>query len=225
MKAYKYLFLPMIFFVTSCYIYRPYTEKEEEEKISKPVEGSIRAKTLLDGSDKPGTPVSKQKAEKEKQKNMSSEESGAQERKQKEKEEQRQNQEQGPNKEQTQNKEQNQNSLSNLDGSVSANPKSNQSVKGGELVVTEKGIKGKLQPNKYFKIMALGKQYKIQVDKWEGDTLISHKLRQPKKQYKFHMNDIEEETILERRFSKPISDVLTVGAYVAGGAAVLLLVL
>jgi len=87
------------------------------------------------------------------------------------------------------------------------------------------GIKDKLQPNKYYKITALDHQYKIQVDKWEGDTLVSHKIRNPEKVYKHHMNDIAEDAILERRFSKPFSDLFTIGAYASGALVVLLLVL
>lgn len=86
-------------------------------------------------------------------------------------------------------------------------------------------IKIKIQPNQYYKITAEEKQYKIQADQWEGDTLVSHILRKPKKILRFHKDQIEEESLLERRFSKPFSDLFTVGAYVVGGAVVLLLVL
>src|SRR5690606_35977931 len=86
-------------------------------------------------------------------------------------------------------------------------------------------IKIKIQPTKYYKITVEEKQYKIQADQWEEDTLVSHILRKPEKVLRFHKDQIDEEALLERRFSKPFSDLFTVGAYVAGGAAVLLLVL
>jgi len=86
-------------------------------------------------------------------------------------------------------------------------------------------LKSKIQPNKYYKISVQERQYKIQADQWEGDTLISHIIRKPKKVLKFHQNQIDEELLEERRFSKPYSDLITVGSYVAAGAAVLLLVL
>jgi len=94
-----------------------------------------------------------------------------------------------------------------------------------ETVTTEKTIKEKLQENRFYKITAREKQYKIQVDKWDGDSLVSHKIRRPEKQLKFHKDEIDEETILERRFSRPFSDLFTVGAYAAGAAVVLLIVL
>lgn len=86
-------------------------------------------------------------------------------------------------------------------------------------------LKSKIQPNKYYKISVQERQYKIQADQWEGDTLVSHIIRKPKKVLKFHQNQIDEETLEERIFSKPYSDLITVGSYVAAGAAVLLLVL
>ena len=55
--------------------------------------------------------------------------------------------------------------------------------------------------------------------------MVSHIIRKPQKEVKLHKDEINEELILERRFSKPFSDLFTVGAYAAGAAAVLLIVL
>lgn len=88
-----------------------------------------------------------------------------------------------------------------------------------------KGIKAKILAGNYYKITVEEREYKIQADQWEGDTLVSHILRKPKRVLKFHENQIDEELIKERIFSKPYSDVITVGSYAAGGAAILLLVL
>ena len=97
------------------------------------------------------------------------------------------------------------------------------SSKGNEMPM---GIlKTKIKPNKYYKIKVEENWYKIQADQWEGDTLVSHILRKPKKVLRFHENQIDEEALEERRFSKSYSDLFTIGAYVAGGAAVLLLLL
>lgn len=87
------------------------------------------------------------------------------------------------------------------------------------------GLKAKIIAGNYYKITAEEREYKIQADQWEGDTLVSHILRKPKKVLKFHENQIDEELVKERVFSKPYSDVITVGSYAAGGAAILLLLL
>lgn len=203
MKTNKYLLFPMILLLTSCYIYKPYTEKDVEETVnnnnSQVVPKSIReeSKGFNQRQDQTMSPAQIEMMEK------------------KEKEiENQKNQEK-------------MNSSSSKPGGESDKSKrgSMNNIKNEESKPKEAGIKGKLQPNKYYKITALDHQYKIQVDKWEGDTLISHKIRKPSKQYKFHINDIQEDAILERRFSKPFSDLFTVGAYASGAAIVLLLIL
>lgn len=211
MKKYTYILLPVIFLLTSCYIYKPYSEKSEED-LSKQQNNLLMTPKSIRVENSSDKAVEKNK---QAQGGMSQEESEAQKRKEKEMERQKLENEKGN---ESQNK-------------FSSDPES-KSKSGGKVTKTseepkvrEIGIKGKLQPNKYYKITALGNQYKIQVDKWEGDTLVSHKIRQPKKQFKFHKNDIEEEMILERRFSKPFSDLFTVGAYASGAAILLLLIL
>jgi len=85
-------------------------------------------------------------------------------------------------------------------------------------------IQEKLEANKYFKIEVGGKPYKIQVDKWESDTLVAHVIHKPKKILKFHKNQIDQSTIAERRFSQPTADIITVVAYVAIGVGIWALV-
>ncbi|WP_292008620.1 hypothetical protein [Chryseobacterium sp.] len=60
--------------------------------------------------------------------------------------------------------------------------------------------------------------YKIIVDRWEGDSLVAHPVRNSNKILKFHKNQINSEKIAEKRFSQPIADIITVTAY-AGIAA------
>ena len=81
-------------------------------------------------------------------------------------------------------------------------------------------IEEKLEANKYFKIEAGGRPYKIQVDKWESDTLVAHVIHKPKKILKFHKNQINQSTITERRFSQPTADIITVVAYAAVGVGI-----
>lgn len=82
------------------------------------------------------------------------------------------------------------------------------------------GIEGKLLPTNFYKIEASGKSYKIQVDKWESDTLVAHVIHKPKKILKFHRNQINQETIAERKFSQPVADIITVVAYVGIGVGI-----
>lgn len=86
------------------------------------------------------------------------------------------------------------------------------------------GIEGKLEPSKAYRIEASGKSYKIQVDKWESDTLVAHVIHKPKRILKFHRNQINQETIAERRFSQPVADIITVVAYAGIGVGIWALV-
>lgn len=85
-------------------------------------------------------------------------------------------------------------------------------------------IKDRLEANKFFKIEVEGRPYKIQVDKWESDTLVAHVIHKPKKILKFHKNQINQGTIAERRFSQPTADIITVVAYAAIGVGIWALV-
>ena len=74
-------------------------------------------------------------------------------------------------------------------------------------------IQEKLTPNKNVKIDVDGKSYKVIVDRWESDSLVAHPVNSPKKILKFHKNQINGDKIAEKRFSKPIADIITVLAY------------
>lgn len=211
MKTNKYLLFPIILLLTSCYIYKPYGEKSVEEmtKIDNstaPVGKSIR-------SEKSSEDAAKRTKEQQGIPQVSLEDTEAQK---------------GKDQQQPKTDEKSNSSFSRADGTIDDRSTRNANkgnVKAEDNKPKESGIKGKLQPNKYYKITALGHQYKIQIDKWEGDTLVSHKIRKPGKIYRHHMNDIQEDAILERRFSKPFSDLFTIGAYASGAAIVLLLIL
>ncbi|PIF46476.1 hypothetical protein CLU96_3514 [Chryseobacterium sp. 52] len=84
-------------------------------------------------------------------------------------------------------------------------------------------IQEKLVPNKNFRINVEGKSYKIIVDRWEKDSLVAHSIHNPKKILKFHKNQINSEKIAEKRFSKPLSDIITITAYAAIGVGIYLL--
>lgn len=90
--------------------------------------------------------------------------------------------------------------------------------------ISPSNIQDKLEVNKYFKIDVGGKPYKIQVDKWDSDTLVAHVIHKPKKILKFHKNQIDQSTIAERRFSNPTADIITVVAYASIGVGIYLLV-
>jgi len=224
MKTLKYI-LPVLFLATSCYIYRPYTGNEiDETKAAMP--GKAKAISLSD-TDPVEPKDAKMKADAErKEKEIA--------RQTKEMEMERIKREELEKKE-AENKTP---AIADKNGRVSADtgksPDANTFQKSSdkqnpkvpeETTATEKDIKQKLLADRFYKISARERQYKIQVDTWEGDSLIAHKIRRPEKQLKFHKDEIDEDAILERRFSKPFSDLFTVGAYAAGAAAVLLIVL
>lgn len=221
MKTFKYFLLPFLFVLSSCYIYKPYEFKESAmttgTSSSKPTMSSLRNDSGKGLNPKDDAERKRKEAEIEAKKrgevgmpvNTDPNQNNAQ------------TPSVSPDKKQrTGNSSQSRTS--------NANPEEDANL---EQIGTTDGImavdslKIKIEPNKYYKITAEGKQYKIQADQWEGDTLVSHILRKPEKVLRFHSNQIDEEELMERRFSKPYSDLITVGAYVAGGAAVLLLVL
>lgn len=206
MKKQTYFLLLLLFVASSCYIYKPYDFKEDE-KVAQTSnrlnsERSIANQSQFSGGsqiDRRNTEIN----EKEEARKM--------------KEEMRNSNDQ---------------SATFLSSKTQTNEGKNESEAVNNEIISNKStpestdsLKIKIQPNKYYKISAEGKQYKIQADQWEGDTLVSHILRKPEKVLRFHSNQIEEELLMERRFSKPFSDLITVGAYVVGGVAVLLLVL
>ncbi|MFV0305914.1 MAG: hypothetical protein ACK5IC_10595 [Moheibacter sp.] len=205
MTKLKFLFLPILFLLTNCYVYKPYTEKEVDEinslNKSNLVSSSSQALTLKGEEERIGKT---KKIESEQKRKL----------------------------EQTRKKEEaispvKPSDTDKLSGRPAVGNKVGKVIETATQDSTPKvlEIKDKIRPNQYYKITVEDSQYKIQADQWEGDTLVSHILRKPERVLKFHKDQINEEALLERRFSKPYSDLLTVGAYVAAGAAVLLLVL
>ncbi|AZB30955.1 hypothetical protein [Chryseobacterium balustinum] len=81
-------------------------------------------------------------------------------------------------------------------------------------------VQEKLVPNKNFKIDVDGKAYKIIVDRWESDSLVAHAVNNPKKILKFHKNQIDSEKIAEKRFSKPLADIITIAVYAGIGVGI-----
>lgn len=81
-------------------------------------------------------------------------------------------------------------------------------------------VQEELSPNKNFKIDVEGKSYKIIVDRWEGDSLVAHAVNKPELIMKFHKKQINAEKIAEKRFSKPLADIITITAYAGIGAGV-----
>ncbi len=222
MKTLKYILLPILFLTTSCYIYKPYTEKEGMANNDAPVSPAPGSITSMDSYERSKQKVSinpKNEREQQEKERMKSKQ-------EQDKEKDKKENMGSPDKDgrETKNLELNPTKNMNLEGSQKGKQDIN-SIDSTEPQIVDAGIKGKLQPNKFYKITARDKQFKIQVDKWEGDSLVSHIIRKPQKEVKLHKDEINEELILERRFSKPFSDLFTVGAYAAGAAAVLLIVL
>jgi len=101
------------------------------------------------------------------------------------------------------------------------NKKSQQTVNEQQFVPIN--IQSELQPTKNYKIKVDGRPYKIIVDKWEGDTLIAHRSNKPAAILKLHKNQINAEAIAEKRFSKPLSDAITILVYAGIGAGIYML--
>lgn len=85
-------------------------------------------------------------------------------------------------------------------------------------------IHNELRPTKNYKIKVDGRTYKIIVDKWEGDTLVAHPVRKPEKILKLHKSQINAEAIAEKRFSKPMSDIITILVYAGIGVGIWMLI-
>lgn len=214
MKKINFLILAILFVFSSCYIYKPYQFKEVETLSANEKKGAISLRPEIEKEKANESSVRKQRAEEEKKLEQKSQmELKSPDLTEKERQK-------------IQETETGQNSFSTVTGDTGNN--SNVSVPKNipqTSISTEDSLKIKIKPNLYYRILADGKKYKIQAEQWEGDTLVSHILRKPEKVLRFHKNQIDEENLEERRFSKPFSDLITVGSYVAGGVAVLLLVL
>lgn len=223
--------MPLVFILSSCYIYKPYSEKEEV------AQGNANMKT----SQKAGISV---RNEQQASGNLSA---SASNKSMKDVELTEEDKQRIKMEEVNRNPSPNANtnmpgratgamnerssgttsgmSLNRDPNPINTGKASNRDVQPKEVIPAGAGLKAKIQPNKYYKITVDQKEYKIQADQWEGDTLVSHILRKPNRVLRFHENQIDEELLKERRFSKAYSDLFTVGAYAAGGAAVLLLLL
>lgn len=216
MKYSKYFGLCLLVLLSSCYVYKPYSEVEVEEITpGRRGPGSMRSSSLTDRGTAP-TAMTRDlpQANTEMAEDMERKGQALKDMEEKAKEEEKVKLSQTSDM-----------SFSRSKEASEANEKSGQSKSEASLTPEEKSLKEKIKPNKYYKITVADKQYKIEVNKWEGDTLMANVLRQPKKELKFHENQIDAENLLERRFSKSYSDLFTIGAYVVGGAAVLLLFL
>lgn len=99
--------------------------------------------------------------------------------------------------------------------------KKSQTVNEQQLVPIN--IQNELQPTKNYKIKVDGRSYKIIVDKWEGDTLVAHRLHKPEAILKIHKNQIDAEAMAEKRFSKPLSDIITILVYAGIGVGIYML--
>lgn len=221
MKHLKPLLLIITFIMSSCYIYRPYTGEEEIVENTSSKHRALSAPTSLRASmsatsDASIPTLGRDGVDPDKEKSLEA-------LRQKEEENKKINEElmrSG----QLRTVGNNNQTQTDIGEDLAEKEKINQInlEQGIELELT---LKQMLKPNKHYKITVNENRYKVQVDKWEGDTLISHIIRKPEKVLKFHENQINTEEVLERKFSKPMSDMITIGSYVAIGATVLLLLL
>lgn len=236
----------MLFFATSCYIYKPYTggsqdvgksnsKQQQAKSLREPkTDGNeetakvAQDMTLDTGKSNPQADELKRKKEEEAMK-MREEET----RKMKEAEMGKYNEDEIRKKKE---EEEQGAKVGKASMSISQAPADAQRKSSPDIVAASKNstdsekstsgsLKSKIQPNKYYRIIVDEKRYKIQADKWEKDTLVCHIIRKPKKVLRFSQNQIDEESLEERRFSKPYSDIITISSYVATGVAVLLLIL
>lgn len=245
MKYLKYLFLSFVFILSSCYIYKPYTGEDFDEPVSRRSATPGKPSSFRDGAggktDRHGLPMlskdegdlSSQKAkqqEEDKRKRQEEGDSGQNEEMKKKEDERRK----------VEDEKRKLEAIANMDIGDEEKKKMlesqslNQGPTDAEIEEAKKkadseeedvDIKEKLKPKRHYKLTVEEKKYKVQVVKWEADTLISHVIRKPEKELKFHKDQIDNEEVLERRFSKPFSDLITVGSYVTVGAAILLLLL
>ena len=213
----KAFFLLLVFVLTSCYVYKPYTGVEAETSNNSNSMRSTKAASIIERG-QPGQPASRQRGPENPGKSVVSGDVKGQEKTEDPTHTTPQDLE-------IQKAKELEMKMEAEAAAKRANEEGIANVKTKEAILSELGLKQKIKANKYYKISVAEKQYKIQADQWEGDTLVAHILRKPKKVLRFHENQIDEEELLERRFSKSYSDIFTVGSYVGVGAAVLLLLL
>ncbi|MFA5620413.1 MAG: hypothetical protein WDA08_08920 [Weeksellaceae bacterium] len=231
MKNIKYFFFPLVFIISGCYVYQPYSpdfvEQDTQSTQSGRKVGSVRGgQPAKAGVSNLGATLNRKEGAVNQKSGDKKENSDMQEEINKREEEMRRQQAPGQDnrvgamqssmQEQMQKEEEIRLQMSQESGVAKSKD---------DVDLENIDIKEMIVPNKIYKIMVEEKRYKIQADQWEGDTLVSHKLRNAEKTYRFHKDQIEKESVEQRRFSKPYSDIITVGAYVATGAGVLLLLL
>lgn len=218
MKNLKLLLLTLILILSSCYVYRPYSGEEEVVENTTSRRGGLASPSSIRGAQRSTSEVSigtLRRDTVDPDKENAIEESKKMEENKRIDEELKSSGQVGTI--QTASKKQEE-----LETKEAEKEKARKmEIEGSD----ELNLKEMLKPNRHYKLIVEEKQYKVQVDKWEGDTLISHIIRKPDKVLKFHENQIDPEEVLERRFSKPISDMITVGSYIAVGATALLLLL
>lgn len=269
MRIKFFALLSVLFFMSSCYIYKPFTGEEEDDTTAVAANPKKKMETFKESGsasvrdlkrDKPGVEMIELQKDDEKQKKVEAQNKedrqreeekrreeerrraemdedddddnqtgrmmsqsekdrrveieAEQKRKQMEMDEQRKREE-----EKRQNIKSGKTRPGELDDAAKAK-KGDSKPEGEELSIQEK-----IQPNRYYKITAEGKRFKIMADAWEGDTLSAHIIRKPQKVLRFHKDQIDEESLEYRKFSKPYSDLFTVGSYVAAGLVALLIFL
>lgn len=251
MRTKFFAFLCILFFVSSCYIYKPFTEEEEDETTEVITNPKLKSASIKDGG---VVSVREMKTEKPELKKADPQMADEQKRKEDEERKRREIEEMkrketeekgeikstlnASNEEEMKRKEMETEMKMKEIEAQKQEEERRMNIKAGKIgggdvgkVSKEKessevkDIKEKLVANRYYKITANGKRLKVMATGWEGDTLNVHIIRKPQKALKFHKDQIDEETIEARHFSKPYSDIITIGSYIAAGFAVLLIVL
>lgn len=268
MKIKLLTILGVLFFLSGCYIYRPYTPDAEEDfslvdngkgKSSKSVRSAGDTKSIREAgskAEKPGMSAEEKRKEEEMKKRQEEEENyddedeeednqaEAKKREEQKRIEQQKREEERRRAEEEKKEEIKRNAEQPKEGiALGLNEKSEIERRKKEEIQKSQQMKEKrgdgsdkelidslnvrlmIKPNKFYKISAEGKRYKIQADKWVGDTLNAHIIRSPEKTLKFHKDQIDPQTVEVRKFSKFYSDLITVSSYAAAGFAVLLLLL
>ena len=215
MKKFTFLITTLLFVFSSCYIYKPYQFKEEETVVRQDNRSSLSLRTEMAGKKEKEDAENRRRSEEiQKEERLKTEQKAKLELESTDLTE-----DELQRKAEFENNERLALNKGKDAGEVSSKMESEMAMSG------EDSLKIKIKPNLYYRIAADGEKYKIQADQWEGDTLVSHIIRKPEKVLRFHKNQIDPENLEERRFSKPFSDLITVGSYVTGGVIILLLVL
>lgn len=238
----KLFFLPLIFIMSGCYIYQPYSEEFAYEEGTPDRGSSAASATSLRGTapvrakrnggmDRNVGDADRRKMEEEKRK-YEERQSGESSTADAKEEEQKRKQESEREKEDQRKKQEFEKGASKslvseagVKARINSDRATKSKIKKEPIHPDSLTLKDKIRPGGVYKINVDEKRYKIEVDTWEGDTLVSHRLRNEEKVYRFHENQIDEESLLQRNFSKTFSDLITIGSYVGAGGVILLLLL